>query len=145
MSHQNDFQTIVAGITVIKNAEGKFLFMRRSSAESYAAGKWDFPGGAKEFLESVEEGALRECKEEAGIDVQIEKLLWYRVNQGATDKNTEFVAFYFLCSPLSEDVQLSHEHDDYRWLTLEEAKELECIPWMQDFYEQIETKQISLD
>jgi len=137
--------TIVAGITIVRNSEGKYLFMKRSAKEAYASGKWDFPGGAKEFLETPEAGALRECKEEAGLDVNLNRLVWYRVSQGGLDKNNEFVAFFFLCDiPAEAEVIISHEHDEYQWLSLEEGRSLESIPWMTEFYKQLDAGNINL-
>jgi 8-oxo-dGTP diphosphatase len=143
--HRNSYHTIVAGIAVVRNKDGKYLFMRRSDQEAYAAGKWDFPGGAKEFLESPEEGALRECKEESGLDVSLKKFLWYRVSQGGLNPNNEFVAFFYLCESESEYVSLSPEHDQYQWLDLEEGRKLDPIPWMKDFYQQIDEGKIDLN
>lgn len=37
--------------------------------------KYDLPGGKIELAESVEEGLVREVKEESGIDVSVHKLL----------------------------------------------------------------------
>lgn len=144
MSHWNEYMTIVAGIAVVKNKEGKYLFLRRSDQEAYAAGKWDFPGGAKEFLESTEDGAVRECFEETGIEPKVERLLWHRVSRGKMDHQSEFVSFFYLCTTEMNQVALSAEHDDYKWLTLDEAKDLECIPWMEDFFEKVHNKQIEL-
>jgi 8-oxo-dGTP diphosphatase len=142
--HKNDYMTIVAGIAIVRNSAGKYLFMKRSANEAYASGKWDFPGGAKEFLETPEAGALRECKEESGLDVTMKKMVWHRVSQGGLDPNNEFVAFYFLCDTPNDQVTLSNEHDDFQWLTLEEGRPLEMIPWMTEFYKQVDAGTIDL-
>ena len=39
------------------------------------SGKWGFPGGAIELGETPEEAAIREVKEETGLDVQVETLI----------------------------------------------------------------------
>ena len=39
------------------------------------SGKWGFPGGAIELGETPEEAAIREVKEETGLDIQVESLI----------------------------------------------------------------------
>ncbi len=47
---------------LVKNSEGKYLFIKR-------LGKWDLPKGKAEKGESIEETAVREVEEECGITV----------------------------------------------------------------------------
>ena len=49
------------------NDEGKVLLQKRGDS-----GKWGFPGGAIELGETPEETAVRELKEETGLDVEVE-------------------------------------------------------------------------
>jgi 8-oxo-dGTP pyrophosphatase MutT (NUDIX family) len=80
------------------------------------AGKWSIPKGHLEKGETFIEGALRECWEETGIDVEVDLGTYldlptngklFRVYLGYTD---------------TKEVILSHEHDKYKWFTPEEAK-----------------------
>ena len=52
------------------NDEGKVLLQKRGDS-----GKWGFPGGAIELGEKPEETAVRELKEETGLDVEVESLI----------------------------------------------------------------------
>lgn len=55
----------------ITNEHGDILLQKRSSREDI----WGLPGGAVELGESIEESAIREIKEETGLDVSLKYLV----------------------------------------------------------------------
>ena len=54
------------GVMVLK--DGKVLMGERKSA--HGAGEWAWPGGHLEYMESFEECAKREVREETGVEVK---------------------------------------------------------------------------
>lgn len=62
----------VAAITIISR-EGKVLLIRRANQPGY--GLWSVPGGYVDRGEVVEEAAIREIREETGLEVEIDLLL----------------------------------------------------------------------
>lgn len=52
----------------IVECEGRFLIGRRG-AEVALAGLWEFPGGKMEPGETPSQAAVRECREETGLEV----------------------------------------------------------------------------
>lgn len=58
----------LVGIGVMILKDGKVLLTKRSGA--HGAGEWAFPGGHLEYMESYEECARRETREEAGIEIK---------------------------------------------------------------------------
>ena len=59
-----------AGCAVLDDS-GRVLLQRRGDAE----GPWGLPGGAMELGETLEEAAVRETREETGLDVRPDELL----------------------------------------------------------------------
>lgn len=93
--------------------------VRESSAYEVGteAGKWDVPGGRIEPQEEVQEGLLREVKEESGLNVKPGELLGimdgFSVIEG---DDCHVVRIYFLCEATTDEVKLSQDHDDYDWV-----------------------------
>jgi ADP-ribose pyrophosphatase YjhB (NUDIX family) len=63
----------VAVGTIIENDHRHILLVRRAIEPGF--GKWVFPGGFVDRGEPVLVAAVREAREEAGLDVRIERLL----------------------------------------------------------------------
>lgn len=63
----------VAVGTIIVNAEGAILLVRRAIEPSY--GKWVFPGGYVDRGEPVVTAAVREAREECGLVVTLDRLI----------------------------------------------------------------------
>lgn len=82
-----------------------------------------FPKGEMEPNETEIETARREIKEETNLDVEFipgfrkeyEYFFWLK------GKLVKKKAVFFLAKAKSKDVKISWEHEDYKWLTFEEA------------------------
>ena len=105
-------------VVYANNSEVKYLLLR------YEAGHWDFVKGNVEEGESEKETALRELKEETGIDDARlvggfrEKISYFYKRQGATVYKE---VVFFLTEAKNTKVRLSFEHVAFDWLTYEEA------------------------
>ena len=113
------------GIIVCLNEKQQFLIIRRSNIDD-RAGQWTMPGGHIEEEDgSIEKGAIRELKEEAGLVCSTGDLEY--LSQTDTKK------YYFLTKKWTGDVNVSNpnpktgeiEHDDYKWATINEIKDIE--------------------
>ena len=107
---------------VIYRVEGgdfKFLILK------YGLGHWDFPKGNVEKGESELETVKREVLEETGID-KIEIIdgfkervgYYYRMKGNLIYKTVN----YYLARTDQKEVKLSYEHEDYAWVTVDEAR-----------------------
>src|SRR6185436_2144825 len=63
----------VAVGTILQNEDNHILLLRRAIEPGY--GKWVFPGGYVDRGELVPVAAVREAREEAGLEVRIDRLL----------------------------------------------------------------------
>src|ERR1700744_1780993 len=59
---------LAAGVIFVA-PDGDVLLLRRAAEEKNYGGHWGLPGGGGEEGESALDAAIRECKEEMGIDV----------------------------------------------------------------------------
>lgn len=60
------------GVMILK--DGKVLMTKRKG--SHGAGDYGFPGGHLEYMESFEDCAIRETKEECGLEIQNIRFLY---------------------------------------------------------------------
>jgi len=93
--------------------DDKFLIGRRSPAQQLA-GYWEFPGGKLHDGETPQQAALRECREETGLEVSIKKLLII-VEQEYDYGPLEL--HFFLCEPPGPPAEPTAP---FRWVAREE-------------------------
>jgi mutator protein MutT len=60
---------------IIQDGQGRLFMARRADGARNEHGRWEFPGGAVEFGETIEHALKREIKEEFGIEIEICSLL----------------------------------------------------------------------
>ena len=86
----------VAGI--IKLNEGFALMHRKNVKNKPLSEYYTFPGGGLEENETLEEGVVREIKEEFGIDVKPIRLIYEKYAEDLDQKE-----YYFLCKYIKGD------------------------------------------
>lgn len=102
---------------------------------------WLFPGGHIDTNETPDIAALREAKEETGLDVEfIEYTPLGQSKEELTPSAFPFHtslhnvgdhdhwALYYACKTNSGKLTKSHESDDITWMTAEEIEKLENVP-----------------
>lgn len=92
----------------------KFLVLHKVSPRCEY---FDLPGGKMKNNESAEETLQREILEETSLLIKPISVLhqWDFVNQDYL-----IMGIIYLCQPLTEEIQLSEEHDYYEWIPLNE-------------------------
>ena len=108
------------GVKVLIRRDDTYLFLRRSAAFKAGPQKWDIPGGRIEPDEALDVALTREVYEETGLElVSIDRLLAAQ-DIFVPDAEVHVVRLTYTGAAKGE-VVISDEHDEYRWMTLEDV------------------------
>ncbi|MEH7504637.1 NUDIX hydrolase [Neobacillus drentensis] len=115
---------IVSAATIVLNEQGEILLIKGPRRG------WEMPGGQVEEGESLKEAAIRETKEESGIDIEVIKFCGVYQNVSKSICNT-----LFLGTPIGGELTTSTESLEVGFFPVEEA--LEMVTW-NNFRQRIE-------
>ncbi len=116
------FEMLGISLVVCRNKEGKYLVVKESKNRG-----WWLAGGRVDPPETFHEAAIREAKEEAGIDVELKGVL--RIEYNVLEDHFQRIKVIFYSEPIDEnqkpkDVEDS-ESELAQWLSLKEITALE--------------------
>jgi 8-oxo-dGTP pyrophosphatase MutT (NUDIX family) len=87
------------------------------------------PGGGVEHEESPEEAVIREVKEECGVDVSVEKLVFYKSGYSDTE---DYLDLIFLCKVVKGKFKVGEEEKSVKAIefasTEEDLKKIKFFP-----------------
>ncbi|PGL70122.1 NUDIX hydrolase [Bacillus sp. AFS055030] len=115
---------IISAATVVMNEQNQILLIKGPRRG------WEMPGGQVEEGESLKEAAIRETKEESGIDIEVLKFCGVFQNVAASICNT-----LFLAKPIGGKLTTSSESIEVGYFPIEEA--LLMVTW-NNFKQRIE-------
>ncbi len=125
---------VKVGVVVVEDDGRVLLIKEKLSKEDPPL--WNIIKGSHEAGETIFEGAVRECREEVGIDVELARSLGVYVSQEA-DKVR--IQFNFLANAKSTEIQLANGEDqelrgeailEARWFTKEEVTSMDPNEFM---------------
>ena len=131
----------------IVNDKGEYLISQRSEKKSLFPLMWECAGGAVLKDETSLQAALRETKEEVGIDLDPSrgKLLCTKVRRkkdGMKDNNILDVWLFEYNGKADLKNATTDEVKAMKWMTKDEMRELlekkELVPTMQYFFDEME-------
>ena len=99
---------------LLKNKEGKYLLVRRSSEKYPEVGaRWDIVGGRINPGTPLFDNLKREVKEETGLDVEVSNLTGIYSKQGKND-----IVFSFACKIIGGEITLNDEADKIEYFEI---------------------------
>jgi len=110
---------------LLKDGEGRLLVLKRSEENQTRQGCWDFPGGNFEKGEDIVKAAEREVREETKLEVDRLIPIYVESSGGRRNDGVDVIAIAYLSTEFSGEIGLSNEHDEYRWVKLEEFLEMD--------------------
>jgi len=126
--------TVVVIREIANKTDLEVLLLRRNSKLVFHGGHWVFPGGrvdANDFetddqtleYRAAQRAAVRETREEAGIDLEIDNLI-HTAHWTTPPKLPRRFCTWFFLYPLLEEVEVEVDNDEileHRWITPRKA------------------------
>ena len=124
MTNKKDWGLTVRGVV---RKEDKILILRRHPKSRNNPHKYELPGGKVDPGEFFDNALIREFKEETNLDVNIESL--FEVVQDEfisrrTNQPISTIQLMMNVNAISGELEISDEHDDFKWASIEELKKL---------------------
>jgi 8-oxo-dGTP diphosphatase len=115
---------VAVGAVVEHAITGKILLLKRSQQVSVDPGIWEFPMGRMNQMEGVVQCLAREVHEETGIShISPEKIIsyFYGFRGNIEAPENEIVGMTFAAKTMQTQIIISREHEEFRWVTPQEA------------------------
>ena len=121
-AHDKNLLHNEVGIFII-NDESKVLLQKRSANKRFSPNKWGLCAGHVDAYESLETAALREIKEEVGLDLSLKELIPYGEREiNISDSNSHIAYFYYvICNKKAEEFVIQEEElSEVKWFNIGE-------------------------
>ena len=112
------------GLTVrgiIKNDSNEILIVKRHPKSRTDPEMWELPGGKVEKGEHFVDALVREIKEETNLDAEVGDFC-EAIQNDYSHKRTVQLMMYL--EDVRGDVEISDEHTEYMWASIEKIKTL---------------------
>ena len=126
--------SIVAGVALSEiDGQTKMLLMKRVKG-----GYWCHVAGSIEAGETGWQAIVREFEEETKIEAkELYNAQFLEQFYEANVNVIQLIPIFAVLCPPDQAVELNHEHTEYRWCSLEEAKALAPFPNQHAVYDHI--------
>lgn len=129
----------MVGVGILIRDRDRYLLIKRAAEPD--AGLWTVPGGLVEVGERAAEAAVREAKEETGLDVEILEVIDV-VDKIVMDENSRimyhFVIIDYLATPIGGSLKAASDALDAQWLEAEEFPRYALSPTLIELLKRME-------
>ncbi len=115
--------------------DGKILLLKRHPNSKTNPNCWELPGGKVESGEDFDDAIIREFNEETGLSIELNDLLG-AVQEDFPHKKTIALIMNVDISSKNLEVKISEEHVDFKWVKMEEIKDLKISGWFETLMEE---------
>ena len=130
-------ERLAGAVGVIAKMDGKFVLVRhtpesRGNAHHY----WAFHGGGVEHGEDFEEAAIREFKEETGLDVEVTGLFSVHEHVARSPRGSQLVFYVatFKGKVVGGEMRPEKPNEISQIRLFEELPEKDLVPWLRETY-----------
>ncbi len=111
---------VIVGAAILDR--GRVLAAQRAAPAEFAGG-WEFPGGKVEVGESDETALVRECREELGVEIELDDRLGTDIplRDGSS-------LLRVWTARIVAGVPVACEHAELRWLSRDELSDVAWLP-----------------
>ena len=128
----------MVGVGVLTRNRERYLLIKRAADPD--AGLWSIPGGLVEVGEKAADAAVREMKEETGLDVEITGILGV-VDKIVRDEEARikyhYVIIDYIATPKGGSLRAASDALDARWLEAEEFPQYELSPTLVELLKRV--------
>ena len=127
----------IVGVGAVIVQDGKLVLVKRGVEHS--KGKWSIPGGAVELGEGVRDTAIREAKEECGLDIELvgDKPMDAIDNMVPDEKGRlqyHYILLQFLARPKKGTLRPASDVTDVKWVPVEEVEKYDLANTFRAFF-----------
>lgn len=128
----------LVGVGVLIRDGDRYLMVKRGAEPD--AGLWSIPGGLVEVGEGTSDAAVREAKEETGLDVDIMEVLGV-VDKIVRDEDRRvkyhFVIIDYLAEARDGSMRAASDALEARWVNAEEITDYELTPTLVELMKRV--------
>jgi len=136
----------IVGVGAVIIHNGKLVLVKRGVEPG--KGRWSIPGGAVELGEGVRDTAIREAKEECGLDIELidDKPMDAIDNMVPGEKGRlqyHYILLQFLARPKGGTLKPTSDVTEARWVPLEEVEKYDLTNSFRLFFKKHREELIS--